>query len=123
MKKYISGFQSLLSVYFLPDFVSISIFVSVVKYSILQNTLDDYATEAIELLYKNIVILCQNSYFCLICYYVVLERVCDLSLIVCFVWGVKRWGDIVGAPSQRILEFVEVRKLLCIPPNYGFIWQ
>ena len=32
-------------------------------------------------------------------------------------------GDIVDAPSQRILEFVKARQLLCIPPNYGFIMQ
>ena len=32
-------------------------------------------------------------------------------------------GDIVFAPSQRILEFVKARRLLRIPPNYGFIWQ
>ena len=37
--------------------------------------------------------------------------------------GVKEVGDIVEAPSQRILEFVEVRQLLHIPPNYGFAWQ
>ena len=37
--------------------------------------------------------------------------------------GVKEVGDIVEAPSQRILEFVEARQLLRIPPNYGFIWQ
>ena len=30
---------------------------------------------------------------------------------------------IVDASSQRILEFVETRQLLCIPPNYGFIWK
>ena len=32
-------------------------------------------------------------------------------------------GDIVEAPSQRNLEFVEARQLLRIPPNYGFICQ
>ena len=37
--------------------------------------------------------------------------------------GVKEVGDIVEAPSQRLLEFVEARQLLHIPPNYGFIWQ
>ena len=37
--------------------------------------------------------------------------------------GVKEMGDIVEAPSQRILDFVEARQLLHIPPNYGFIWQ
>ena len=37
--------------------------------------------------------------------------------------GVKEVGDIVMAPSQRILEFVEARQLLRIPPNYEFIWQ
>ena len=37
--------------------------------------------------------------------------------------GVKEVGDIVEAQSQRILGFVEVRHLLGIPPNYGFIWQ
>ena len=35
--------------------------------------------------------------------------------------GAKEVGDIVEA--QRILEFVEARQLLCIPPNYVFIWQ
>ena len=35
--------------------------------------------------------------------------------------GVKEVGDIVDAPSQRILEFVEARQLLRISPNYGFI--
>ena len=67
-----------------------SVSFSITQNSVLQNNLDDFAIEAIELLYKNIVILCQNSYFCLICYYVVLERVCDLSLIVCFV-GSNWW--------------------------------
>ena len=38
-----------------------------------------------------------------------------------FCLGVKEVRDIVEAPSQRILEFVEVRQLLRIPPNYGFI--
>ena len=35
--------------------------------------------------------------------------------------GVKEVGDIVDAPSQRILEFVEAQQLLCILPNYRFI--
>ena len=35
--------------------------------------------------------------------------------------GVKEVGDIVEAPSQRMLEFVEARQLLSILPNYGFI--
>ena len=37
--------------------------------------------------------------------------------------GVKEVGDLVEAPSQRILEFVEARQLLRILLNYGFIWQ
>ena len=37
--------------------------------------------------------------------------------------GVKEVRDIVEAPSQRILGFVEARQLLRISPNYGFIWQ
>ena len=32
-------------------------------------------------------------------------------------------GDLVEVPSQIFLGFVEVRQLLRIPPNYGFIWQ
>ena len=40
-----------------------------------------------------------------------------------FSLGVEEVGDIVDAPSQRILEFVEARQLLRIPSNYGFIWQ
>ena len=32
-------------------------------------------------------------------------------------------GDIVEAPSQRMLDFVEARQLLRIPPKYVFIWQ
>ena len=40
-----------------------------------------------------------------------------------FCLGVKEVGDIVEAQSQRMLGFVEARHLLCIPPNYGFIWQ
>ena len=35
--------------------------------------------------------------------------------------GVKEVGDIVEAPSQRILEFVKARQLLRIPSNYEFI--
>ena len=37
--------------------------------------------------------------------------------------GVKEVEDIVEALSQRILQFVEARQLLCIPLNYGFIWE
>ena len=36
---------------------------------------------------------------------------------------VKEVGDIVEAPPQRILEFVEARQLLCTLPNYEIIWQ
>ena len=35
--------------------------------------------------------------------------------------GVKEVGDIVEAPSQTILDFVEAQQLLRIPPDYGFI--
>ena len=35
--------------------------------------------------------------------------------------GVKKIGDIVEAPSQRIFEFVEAWQLLRISPNYGLI--
>ena len=40
-----------------------------------------------------------------------------------FCLGIKEVGDIFEARSQRIMEFVEAQQLLCIPPNYGFIWQ
>ena len=40
-----------------------------------------------------------------------------------FCLGVKEVRDIVDAPSQRILEFVEARQLLRIPPNYRFIYE
>ena len=36
---------------------------------------------------------------------------------------IKGVGDIVEAPSQRLLEFVEVWQLLRITRNYEFIWQ
>ena len=32
-------------------------------------------------------------------------------------------GDIVGAASQRILEFDQVQQLLRISPHYGFLQQ
>ena len=50
------------------------------------------------------------------------ERLCSQCNHL-FRLGVKEVGDIVEAPSQRMLEFVEARQLLHIPPNYGFIWQ
>ena len=75
-------------------------------------------------LIKSIVILCEKSCPCLLSYYIGLKkRDYALSLIVCFIWGSKEVGDVVEARPQRILEFVEVRQLLRIPPNYEFIWQ
>ena len=44
------------------------------------------------LLVESIVILCKKSCLCLLGYYVGQERRdCALNLIVCFVWGSKRW--------------------------------
>ena len=37
--------------------------------------------------------------------------------------GGKDVRDRVDTQSQRILEFVKVQHSLCIPLNYGFIWQ
>ena len=38
-------------------------------------------------------------------------------------FGLKPVGDVIEAPSQRILDFVEARQLLRILSNYGFIVQ
>ena len=32
-------------------------------------------------------------------------------------------GDIVDSKSQRLLEFDDAKRWLCVPPNYSFIWQ
>ena len=40
-----------------------------------------------------------------------------------FCFGVQEVEDVVDIHSRIILEFVEERQFLLIPPNYGFIWQ
>ena len=32
-------------------------------------------------------------------------------------------GDIVDMDSQHFIEFEDAKRWLCIPPNYGFIWE
>ena len=38
-----------------------------------------------------------------------------------FSLGVVELGDVVGNASQRLSEFEDDERWLCIPPNYGFI--
>ena len=37
--------------------------------------------------------------------------------------GVVELGDVVDMDSQRVIEFEDAKRWLCIPPNYGFIWE
>ena len=31
--------------------------------------------------------------------------------------------DVLDSESQRLSEFEDAKQWLCIPPNYGFIWE
>ena len=37
--------------------------------------------------------------------------------------GVVDLGDVVDYESLMLLEFEDTKRWLCIPPNYGFIWE
>ena len=37
--------------------------------------------------------------------------------------GVVHLEDVVDNESQRLSEFEDAKRWLCLPPNYGFIWE
>ena len=51
------------------------------------------------------------------------KRSGDFNSIVYFRFGAIHLGVVVDNESQRLLEFEDAKLWLCIPPDYGFIWE